>query len=155
MAGEVYHKAWLASGGEFKARLEQDCIQDLMYRGVLASRDKGGVSGHVARVLSYFRQQERSQPTQNMMARLYEPILWRHLKVANTEVRLNACELFLNSYPVEDRDLTREERDSCLEMQHNCMIKLIRDESVQVRKYFKHKYLCSHVKLLDRCAARL
>ena len=45
MAGEVYHKAWLTSGGEFKARLEQDCIQDLMYRGVLASRDKGGISG--------------------------------------------------------------------------------------------------------------
>lgn len=131
--GEVYHKAWLASGGEFRTLLELDCIQDLMYRGVLASRERGGVSGHVARVLSYFRQQERSQPTLNLLARLYEPILWRNLKVANHDVRLNACELFLSNYPIEDFDQTREERDNNLEMQHSFMLNLIRDEHPKVR----------------------
>ena len=120
--GEVYHKSWLAAGGEFKTRLETDCVQDLMYRGVLASRARGGVAAPVARVLSYFRSQERSQPTQNLLARLFEPILWRHLKVANQEVRLNACELFLAHYPLEDHDLTREERDTSLEMQHRYML---------------------------------
>ena len=131
--GEVYHKAWVASGGEFRARLEQDCIQDLMYRGVLASRERGGVAVNVARVLSYIRSQERSQATQNLLARLYEPILWRHLKVANPHVRLNACELFLANYPLEDHERGREERDSCLEMQHGFMLSLLRDEDVRVR----------------------
>ena len=131
--GEVYHKAWVASGGEFRERLEQDCIQDIMYRGVLASRDRGGVAVNVTRVLSYLRSQERSQATQNLLARLYEPILWRHLKVANPNVRLNACELFLANYPLEDHERGREERDSSLEMQHGFMLSLLRDEDVRVR----------------------
>ena len=131
--GEVYHKAWLASGGEFRARLEQDCLQDLMYRGVLASRDRGGVAVNVTRVLSYIRSQLRSQATQNLLARLYEPILWRHLKVANPDVRLNACELFLVNYPLENQDRSREERDNGLEMQHSFMLSLLRDEDVRVR----------------------
>ena len=131
--GEVYHKSWLSSGGDFKSKLELDCIQDLMYRGVMASRGKDSVAINVARVLSYFHQEERSQPTRNMLARLYEPILWRNLKVANHVVRLNACELFLANYPVEDQEQSRGERESSLEMQHNFILKLIRDEHPKVR----------------------
>ena len=38
--GEVYHKAWLVSGGEFRARLETDCLQDLMYRGMVGRKQE-------------------------------------------------------------------------------------------------------------------
>ena len=48
-------------------------------------------------------------------------------------MRLNACELFLANYPLEDHERGREERDNCLEMQHSFMLSLLRDEDVRVR----------------------
>lgn len=131
--GEVYQKAWLASGGIFRAKIEEDCIQDLMYRGVLGNRCKGGMAVPVLRILSVLHKQKRSPPTQSMLSRLYEPILWRHLKVANSMVRLNACDMFLSCYPIEDQELSREERDNSLEMQHTAMLSLMRDENPAVR----------------------
>ena len=131
--GEVYHKAWTGSGGEFRVRLEMDCIQDLIYRGVVATRVKGGVSSHVARVLSYFQRHESSQPTKNMLSRLYEPVLFRYLKVANENVRLNACELFMSNYPLEDMDASVGERENSLFMQHNFIMRLLRDDQPSVR----------------------
>jgi len=131
--GEVYHKAWMGSGGEFRVRLEMDCIQDLIYRGVVATRVKGGVSSHVARVLSYFQRHESSQPTKNMLSRLYEPVLFRYLKVANENVRLNACELFTSNYPLEDMDASVGERENSLFMQHNFIMRLLRDVQPSVR----------------------
>jgi len=104
-----------------------------MYRGVLATRSKGGIAVTVLRVLAILHKQKRSPATQSMLTKLYEPILWRHLKVANSMVRLNACELFLSCYPVEDQEQSREERDNCLEMQHTAMMNLLRDENPIVR----------------------
>ena len=52
--------------------------------------------------------------------------VWRHLKVANSLFRLNACELFLAGYQVEDQELCREE------MQHTTMMNLMRDENPRV-----------------------
>ena len=131
--GEVYHKAWQASGGVFRSKIEEDCIQDFMYRGILAPRGKGGMAIPVLRILNVLHKQKRSPPTQSMLSRLYEPILWRHLKVANSMVRLNACDMFLSCYPIEDQELSREERDNSLEMQHTAMLTLMRDENPTVR----------------------
>ncbi len=33
-----YLKAWQNSSGTFRSRVEDDCIQDLMYHGILANR---------------------------------------------------------------------------------------------------------------------
>ena len=128
--GEVYHKAWLVSGGEFRTRLQTDCLQDLMYRGVVSSQKE---AVNIRRVLSYLHGERRSQVTQNMLARLYSPILWRFLKIANHVVRLNATMMFLEAYPLEDLEQTREERDSSLERQHNFIIILLRDVDPKIR----------------------
>ena len=128
--GEVYHKAWLVSGGEFRARLETDCLQDLMYRGMVGRKQE---ANNILTVLSCLHSDRRSQPTQNMLSRLYNPILWRFLKVANHEVRQNATVLFLEAYPLEDLELTREERDFSLERQHSFIITLLRDADPSVR----------------------
>ena len=128
--GEVYHKAWLASGGEFRTRLETDCLQDLMYRGMVSRKPE---VNNILTVLNCLHSDRRSQPTQNLLSRLYSPILWRYLKVANHEVRLNATVLFLDAYPLEDLEQTREERDSNLERQHNFIVNLLMDDDPSVR----------------------
>ena len=68
--GEVYHKAWLASGGLFRTKIEQDCIQDLMYRGALATRGKGGMAIAVLRMLTVLHKLKRFPFTQTMLSRL-------------------------------------------------------------------------------------
>ena len=128
--GEVYHKAWLVSGGEFRTRLETDCLQDLMYMGVVTKRQ---VAANFLKVLSYLHAERRSQVTQNMLARLYSPILWRYLKVANHTVRLNATVMFLEAYPLEDLEQTREERDTSREKQHSFIVLLMRDVDPRIR----------------------
>ena len=111
-------------------RLETDCLQDLMYMGVVTKRQ---VAANFLKVLSYLHAERRSQVTQNMLARLYSPILWRYLKVANHTVRLNATVMFLEAYPLEDLEQTREERDTSREKQHSFIVLLMRDVDPRIR----------------------
>ena len=37
-----------------------------------------------------------------MLMRLYEPILWRSLKVANPNVRRNAALMFIDVFPMQN-----------------------------------------------------
>ena len=53
--------------------------------------------------------------------------------MANFMVRLNSSELFISCYPVEDQELSREQRDNSLEMQHTTMMNLMRDTNPTVR----------------------
>ncbi len=57
-----------------------------------------------------------------MLHRLYSPFLWRSLKVANPEVRANACTLLLEAFPLQDPDCTREEIDEVMQKQFDAMI---------------------------------
>ena len=83
-----------------------------------------------------------------MVHRLLEPILWRHLKVPilanmtnltllaqaiNEVVRLNAAEMFLAAFPLEDSGATREERESALTTQHTALSTLLTDPSPDIR----------------------
>jgi hypothetical protein len=52
-----------------------------------------------------------------MMLRLWEPILWRHLRVANHHVRSNAARFFLAAFPIENN---REEIQIRAEKQVLC-----------------------------------
>ena len=56
-----------------------------------------------------------------MLLRLYSPFLWRSLKVANPDVRANACTLFLDAFPLQDPDSNREETDKMLQKQFDAM----------------------------------
>ena len=96
--GEIYCKAWQASGGEFRRILENDCIQvknkslatvyhcfdtqDILYRTLVAPRS---LSAPTLRFLSvFFAKKANSIPLDTTLTRLLEPILWRHLKVLHT-----------------------------------------------------------------------
>ena len=129
--GEVYHRAWMVSGGHFRRILEQDVIQDLMYRSVVSARPLAQAALRVLNVL--FVKKTHSSPTAALVTRLLEPILWRHLKVPNELVRQNACELFLASYPLEDPSISREEREVGLTMQHTALATLLSDHCPNVR----------------------
>jgi len=131
--GEVYWRAWTNSGGIYKKKLEENCIQDLMSKAVLATRGRKGLAIVLQRILNYLHQQRRSNTTRSMLARLYQPILWRHLMVANSDVRLNATELVMSAYPVEDPDQDAETRGANLDEQHAAITNILRDECPEIR----------------------
>ena len=52
--------------------------------------------------LGVFNEQKRQRGVDAMLLRLWEPILWRALQVANPNVRRNAATLFVEGFPLQD-----------------------------------------------------
>ena len=75
-----------------------------------------------AQFLEQVHSQRMQKGVSEMLHRLYSPFLWRSLKVANPEVRANACTLLLDAFPLQDPDSTREEIDGVMQKQFDAMI---------------------------------
>ncbi|KAB0394998.1 hypothetical protein E2I00_017626, partial [Balaenoptera physalus] len=114
---EVYFRAWRKASGKILEAIENGCIQDFLYHGVHLPR-KSPVHTRVREVLSYFhRQKEVRQGVEEMLYRLYKPILWRGLKARNSEVRSNAALLFVEAFPIRDPNFNAIEMDSEIQRQ--------------------------------------
>lgn len=57
-----------------------------------------------------------------MILRLYNPFLWRALKVANPHVRANAASLLFDAFPLQEPSSTREEIDLGMQKQFDAMM---------------------------------
>ena len=132
--GEIYFRAWRQSGGVFRERIEESCLQDLMYHGVLANRGvKGDIFAPIFTILDKFHSAKNDRQCQTMLCRLWTPILWRNLRVANPMVRASAAELFFSAFPVEDVESDLEDRDAEIERQFKDMLVLLTDQVPEVR----------------------
>ncbi|NWR15360.1 CNDG2 protein, partial [Emberiza fucata] len=130
---EVYFRAWKKVSGEFIEVLEYNCIQDFMHHGIHLPRNSS-VHSKVREVLSYFHKQSKvRQGVEEMLYRLYQPILWRALKARNSEVRANAAFLFVDAFPVRDPSFTAEEMDSEIQKQFEELFSLLEDPHPFVR----------------------
>ncbi|XP_053790849.1 condensin-2 complex subunit G2 isoform X3 [Vidua chalybeata] len=130
---EVYFRAWKKVSGEFIEVLEYNCIQDFMHHGIHLPRSSP-VHSKVREILSYFHKQSKvRQGVEEMLYRLYQPILWRALKARNSEVRANAAFLFVDAFPVRDPSFTAEEMDSEIQKQFEELFSLLEDPHPVVR----------------------
>ncbi|NXP67406.1 CNDG2 protein, partial [Chloropsis cyanopogon] len=130
---EVYFRAWKKVSGEFIEVLEYNCIQDFMHHGIHLPRSSS-VHSKVREMLSYFHKQSKvRQGVEEMLYRLYQPILWRALKARNSEVRANAAFLFVDAFPVRDPSFTAEEMDSEIQKQFEELFSLLEDPHPVVR----------------------
>lgn len=59
------------------------------------------MSVNMRKVLSYLHEQRRFHDVGTMLHRLYEPILWCHLKAAHFQVRMNALGILLEAFPIQ------------------------------------------------------
>ena len=84
-------------------------------------------------VLAYTHAQKRQRGVDSMLLRLYEPILWRALKVANPHVRRNAATLLIEAFPLQDPTLPLTQLDEALQRQFDALAALLKDDSVPVR----------------------
>ncbi|XP_060075557.1 condensin-2 complex subunit G2-like [Ylistrum balloti] len=136
--GEIYFRAWQTATGAVLEKLES-AIQNFMDHAVHARKC---LAPGLRCFLSYFHKQRKYSGVDSMLLRLYGPLLWRSLKVANCHVRENAAMLLLDSFPLQDQDLCIEELDQLLQKQFDIFQALLEDtyssiRSVTVRKLSK------------------
>ncbi|NWH59852.1 CNDG2 protein, partial [Geococcyx californianus] len=130
---EVYFRAWKKVSGEFLEILECKCIQDFMHHGIHLPRSSP-VHSKVRELLCYFHKQSKvRQGVEEMLYRLYQPILWRSLKARNSEVRANAAFLFVDAFPVRDPSFNTEEMDNEIQKQFEELFNLLEDPHPIVR----------------------
>uniref|UniRef100_A0A8D2ASR7 Condensin-2 complex subunit G2 n=1 Tax=Sciurus vulgaris TaxID=55149 RepID=A0A8D2ASR7_SCIVU len=130
---EIYFRAWKKASGKILEAIESDCIQDFMFHGIHLPR-KSPVHSRVREVLSYFHHQKKvRQGVEEMLYRLYKPILWRGLKARNSEVRSNAALLFVEAFPVRDPNFHAIEMDSEIQKQFEELYSLLEDPYPIVR----------------------
>lgn len=129
---EMYFRAWKKASGDILKTIEINCIQDFMYHGVNLPRSSP-VHPKVRELLSYFHQQKLRQGVEEMLFRLYQPILWRGLKAANSEVRSNAALLFIEAFPLRDPHINNEDMDNEIQKQFEHLFNLLEDTQPMVR----------------------
>ncbi|NWR93219.1 CNDG2 protein, partial [Furnarius figulus] len=130
---EVYFRGWKKVSGEFIEVLEHNCIQDFMHHGVHLPRSSS-IHSKVREMLSYFHKQSKvRQGVEEMLYRLYQPILWRALKARNSEVRANAAFLFVDAFPLRDPSFNAEEMDKEIQKQFEELFSLLEDPHPVVR----------------------
>ncbi|KAJ8010221.1 hypothetical protein DPEC_G00072750 [Dallia pectoralis] len=129
---EIYCRAWKKATGVFLEQIESACIQDLMQHTVLLHRTSP-VHTKVRQILSYFHKRKGRHGLDEMLHRLYKPILWRALSAANSEVRANATLLFTEAFPVHDPSQSSEKMDETIQKQLNTLICLLEDPQPLVR----------------------
>uniref|UniRef100_A0A8D1D901 Condensin-2 complex subunit G2 n=1 Tax=Sus scrofa TaxID=9823 RepID=A0A8D1D901_PIG len=130
---EIYFRAWKKASGKILEAIENSCIQDFMYHGVHLHR-RSPVHARVREILSYFHNQKKvRQGVEEMLYRLYKPILWRGLKARNSEVRSNAALLFVEAFPIRDPNFNAVEMDSEIQKQFEELYSLLEDPYPMVR----------------------
>ncbi|XP_073533783.1 condensin-2 complex subunit G2 [Phyllobates terribilis] len=129
---EIYFRAWKKGSGDILTTIEHVCIQDLMHHGVHLPKNSP-VFSKVRMILSYFHQQKLRQGVEEMLYRLYQPIMWRGLKARNAHVRNNAALLYVEAFPLRDPNMSHEEMENNIQKQFEELFNLLEDPTPIVR----------------------
>ncbi|KAL1523555.1 hypothetical protein AB1Y20_018491 [Prymnesium parvum] len=129
--GEVYFRAWRMASGPYVVKMEESVLQDLMFHAVHASSTSMATA--LMQVLAYTHEQKRQRGVDEMLLRLYEPILWRSLNVANPHVRRNAAAILIEAFPLQDPNKPNVELDQLMQLQFDALQALLKDDVIAVR----------------------
>jgi hypothetical protein len=123
MYADVYVRAWrlcaepthaasgvtlshLHAGPQQLASFESDIIQDLMHSCIHSAHPRTCAALQSLMTSAFHDPQAKKAPrVEEMLQRLYEPILWRALKSANPLVRRHALEVFIDVFPLVNPEL--------------------------------------------------
>ncbi|EDQ85542.1 uncharacterized protein MONBRDRAFT_34252 [Monosiga brevicollis MX1] len=134
--GEIYYRAWRGASGAYQTTIENACIQDLIYHALHARKPafRGPNMPLMLRtMLNDFHEKKQERGVDEMLTKLYEPLLWRALKVANPFVRRNAACLLADVFPLTNPNASRPENEALLEHQVDALQELLTDPHAAVR----------------------
>ncbi|CAL4917925.1 unnamed protein product [Urochloa decumbens] len=128
--GEVVFRAW-KDGGWVRAEVGEAFLQGMVESAVHAGSKE--VAKAARKILWAFVEQRAVAGVEKLVFRLAEPVLFRSLQVANSNVRHNALHLLLDLFPLEDPDVTKDINDPLIEKQFFLIDKLIMDDCPEIR----------------------
>ena len=134
--GELYHSAWKRATGPVLHALEHDCLQDLASHAISAASP--ALSSAIRHVLSVFHGKKKFKAVDEMLARIYEPILWRSFNVANATVRIQAAQLLAEAFPVQNPEASAKDFEEGLTRQIRVLDALLKDGVPRVREVGVH-----------------
>ena len=135
--GEVYFTAW-KDGKDITLDATELCVQDLMRSACLVSDPS--VAKAVRRVLAVFHLNKTEKGVDELLLRLYRPILFRLLCAPNPGVRQRTTQIFVDAFPLvptpglPDRETSLDGRDvTLLQRQFDHFDHLLADDAPAVR----------------------
>ncbi|XP_076051918.1 condensin-2 complex subunit G2-like isoform X2 [Oratosquilla oratoria] len=130
----VYYRAWKSYQGEQRKMMEENCLQDLMYHAVHVDPTMGRLSANLHLFLAQIHSHKKETAVSVMLSNLYEPFLWRSLKVANGYVRMNAGALLCDLFPLcGPKENLQQEKSELMDRQMNLLLDLLLDPNHLVR----------------------
>lgn len=130
--GELYHTAWKRATGPVLHALEHDCLQDLASHAINTASP--ALSAAIRHLLSVFHNKKKFKAVDEMLARIYEPILWRSFKVANAAIRVQAAQLLAEAFPVQNPEASAKDFEEGLTRQIAVLDALLKDNVPRVRE---------------------
>ncbi|KAK9067006.1 hypothetical protein SSX86_014330 [Deinandra increscens subsp. villosa] len=128
---DIVFRAWKAAEGESRDEIENEFLQPLVDGSIHAS--SGSFAASIRRILGGFISQRTTDGVEKLLFNLAEPVIFRSLQVANSDVRQNALHLLIDVFPLEDPDATREAKDALLHRQFFLIEKLLMDDCPDIR----------------------
>ncbi|KAK9284726.1 hypothetical protein L1049_023903 [Liquidambar formosana] len=129
--GDIVFRAWKVAEGYSRDEIENRFLPGLIEGAIHAS--SGAFAASIRRVLAGFINQRTTDGVEKLLFRLTEPVIFRSLQVANSNVRQNALHLLLDMFPLEDPDATKEDKDTLLDKQFFLLEKSLMDDCPDVR----------------------
>ncbi|XP_024025465.1 uncharacterized protein LOC21392733 isoform X2 [Morus notabilis] len=129
--GDVLFRAWKVADENSIDQIENRFLQELI-DGAIHARTES-LAASVRRVLGAFINQRTTIGVEKLLFRISEPLIFRSLQVANSNVRQNALHLLLDLFPLEDPDSTKEVKDTLLGKQFYLLEKLLVDDCPAIR----------------------
>lgn len=129
--GEILFRAWKGIDPSLRHEIEDGFLQGLIDSAIHANSKPLACS--IRRVLGGFIEQRATEGVEKLLFRLSEPLLFRSLQVANSNVRQNALHLFLDLFPLEDPDVTKEVKDALLDRQFFLLDRMLSDDCPDIR----------------------
>lgn len=131
--GEVYFRAWKETEPDSPVRnaIEEIALQDIMYAVLHVANPNTQKS--LMMILEPFHVAKKTPQVENLLQRMYGPILWRSLRAANPHVRTNAAEVLSATFPLKTASASHKEMERAVQKGTNALKSLLTDEQPRVR----------------------
>ena len=144
--GEIYFRAWMDAPDNkeesdepaddeddppltIRQSIETHVLSDLMYAAIHVANPT--MSKSLLTVLQPFHDARKKPDVEDLLHRLYSPILWRSLSAANATIRLQAARVLAQVFPLQDASHSHTE--SAVRKAGEALQALLVDRDARVR----------------------
>jgi len=127
---EIYFRAWKeAPAPEVQDAVESQVLADLMYAVIHVANPN--MTKSLLAVLNPFHDAKKTPAVEDLLHRMYGPILWRSMAAANAKVRVNAAQVLSEVFPLQDASHTQT--DASIRKGCTGLKSLLQDRDPRVR----------------------